>query len=82
MNTQTRQYFFALIFIGIGIYQAIKGQYLELALYGTAGLAFVMNSLTLEPRLIAYKKPLVIITWVFIAAAVLVFIYVLQFKYL
>ena len=82
MNAQTRQYFFGLIFIGVGIYQASIGDLLELSLYGLAGAAFIFNALTFEPRLLAYKKPLVIVSWILIGATGILFLYLLQFKYL
>ena len=55
---------------------------LEFSLYGIAGLAFVLNAATFEPRFIAYKKPLVITTWLLIAGTGILFLYLLQFKYL
>jgi uncharacterized membrane protein len=81
MNSQNRQYFFGIIFIGFGIYQMVVGDYLEFALYGIAGLAFIFNALTFEVKFLAYKKILVIVTWVLIATTGLLFLYLLQFKY-
>jgi len=82
MNARTRQYLFGLIFLGVGIYQLTVRDYLEFSLYGLAGTSFIVNSLTLEPRLIQHKKPLVIISWVLIGATGILFLYLLQFKYL
>lgn len=82
MNMQTRQYLFGLIFIGVGIYQVSIGDLLEFGLYGLAGAAFIFNALTLEPRLSEYKKPLVIVSWILIGATGILFLYLLQFKYL
>jgi len=82
MNSQTRQYFFGLIFVGFAIYQLVIGDYLEFSLYGVAGLAFIFNAFTFEPKLLPYKKTLVISTWVLIAATGILFLYLLQFKYL
>lgn len=82
MNAQTRQYLFGLIFIGVGIYQVSAGDLLEFSLYGMAGTAFIVNALTLEPRLSAYKKPLVVFSWVLIIATAILFLYMIQFKYL
>jgi hypothetical protein len=82
MNAQTRQYLFGLIFVGVGIYQLVVKDYLEFTLYAVAGLAFILNALTLEPRVAQYKKMLVIITWILIAATGILFLYLLQFKYL
>ena len=82
MRSLTRQYLFGLIFIGVGIYQLIIKDYLEFALYATAGLAFIFNALTFEPKLIVYKKALVVTSWVLIGATGILFLYLLQFKYL
>jgi len=82
MNARTRQYLFGLIFFAVGIYQLVQHEPLEATLYLAAGLAFVVNSLAMEPRLLAFKKPLVIITWVLIIGTSLLLLYLLQFKYL
>lgn len=82
MNAQTRQYLFGLIFAGVGIYQVTLGDWLEFSLYAFAGLAFIFNALTLEPKLTKYKKPLVIISWILIGTTGILFLYLLQFKYL
>ncbi len=82
MKALTRQYLFGLIFIGVAIYQLVIKDYLEFGLYATAGLAFVANALTFEPKLFAYKKILVIATWVLIIVTGLLFLYLLQFKFL
>ena len=82
MNAKNRQYLFGLIFVAVGIYQLTVKDYLEFSLYGLAGVAFIVNSLTLEPKLSAYKKPLVIVSWVLIGATGILFLYLLQFKYL
>jgi hypothetical protein len=81
MNARSRQYLFGLLFIGVAIYQLVIGDWAEFTLYTVAGLAFILNTLTLEPKLAAYKKPLVIISWIMIAATGLLFLYLLQFKY-
>ena len=82
MNAKTRQYLFGLIFIGVAIYQLSINDLLEFALYTLAGASFIVNALTLEPRLINYKKPLAIVSWVLIGATGILFLYLLQFKYL
>jgi hypothetical protein len=81
MNAKTRQYLFGVIFIAVAIYQATVRDYLEFTLYAVAGMAFVVNALTLEPKLITYKKTLVILTWILIAGAAVIFLYLLQFKF-
>jgi hypothetical protein len=82
MNSYRRQYLFGALFLAFAIYQAVVGDMLEFSLYGIAGLAFVLNAATFEPKFLPYKKPLVIATWVFIAATGILFLYLLQFKYL
>ena len=82
MNSLTRQYLFGLIFMAVGVYQLVIKDYLEFALYAVAGASFILNALAMEPRLITYKKPLAIVTWIFIAATGILFLYLLQFKYL
>lgn len=81
MNSYRRQYLFGGLFIAFAIYQAVVGDMLEFSLYGIAGLAFVVNAATFEPKLLPYKKPLVIGTWVLIAVTGALFLYLLQFKY-
>lgn len=82
MTALTRQYLFGLIFIGVGIYQFVIGDYLEMALYSIGGLSFIFNALTMQPQLIQYKKPLVIVSWILIITTGLLFLYLLQFKFL
>jgi hypothetical protein len=82
MKNINSQYFFALLFMGVGIYQMIKSDVLEASLYFLAGSTFILNALTSEARLQRYKKPLVRITWVMIIATGLLFLWVIQFKYL
>jgi hypothetical protein len=81
MNSIQRQYLFGLIFIGVGIYQLTIGDYLEFSLYAVAGLSFMVNALTLEPRLVAFKKNLIILSWALIFATGLLFLYLIQFKW-
>lgn len=82
MNPRTRQYLFGLLFLAVGIYQLVIQDYLEFALYALAGTSFIVNALTLEPRVVHYKKPLVIVSWILIGATGILFLYLLQFKYL
>jgi hypothetical protein len=82
MNARTRQYLFGIIFLGVGIYYIVKHDWLESSLYSIAGLAFISNTLAAEPGLFQYKKVLAIITWALIISTGLVFLYVLQFKFL
>jgi len=82
MDSRVRQYLFGLIFFGFGVYEFTKNDPLEAAVYLTAGLAFIANNLISEPRLFPYKKTLVTITWILIILASIIFLYVLQFKFL
>ena len=82
MNAQTRQYLFGLIFFAVGIYQLTVKDYLEFGLYALAGMSFIVNALSLEPRLLRQKKPLAIASWVLIISTGTLFLYLLQFKYL
>lgn len=82
MNLRTRQYLFGLIFVGVAVYQLTINDTLEFSLYALAGLAFIVNAMTMEPRLMPYKKPLVIFSWLLIAVTGILFLYLLQFKYL
>jgi hypothetical protein len=82
MNSYRRQYLFGALFLAFAIYQAVIGDMLEFSLYGIAGLAFVANAATFEPKFLAYKKPMVVITWLLIGSTGILFLYLLQFKYL
>jgi hypothetical protein len=82
MTALRRQYVFGLIFIGVGIYQFVIGDFLEMSLYACGGLAFIVNALTLEPKLASNKKSLVILSWILIITTGLLFLYLIQFKFL
>ena len=82
MNSKTRQYVFGIIFLAVGVYQLVINDLLEFSLYGMAGAAFIVNALTMEPRFSSQKKPLVIVSWILIAGTGILFLYLLQFKYL
>lgn len=81
MDSGKRQYLFGLIFFAVGIYQLTIGDFLEFSLYGVAGLSFIVNGLTLEPKLVAYKKPLVMASWILIITTGLLLLYLIQFKW-
>lgn len=82
MNARQRQYLFGVIFLGFGIYQLVLKDTLEASLYMIAGAAFIFNTLVSEPGLSNYKKVLVVTTWVLIITAGILFLYLLQFKFL
>lgn len=81
MNATQRQYLFGLIFFGVGIYYITISSWFESSLYMVAGLSFVFNGLTLEPRLVKYKKPLAIISWMLIISTGLLLLYMVQFRW-
>lgn len=81
MNSVQRQYLFGLIFMGVGIYQFTLHDYIEFSLYVVAGLAFIVNGLTFEPKLESYKKKLVMLSWALIIASGILFLYLVQFKW-
>lgn len=82
MNARIRQYGFAGIFLAVGIYQLVQRDLLEASLYLVAGLAFVLNALATEPRLLPFRKGIVITTWILIIISGILFLYLLQEKYL
>ena len=81
MKSDKQQYLFGSLFVCVGLYQFYVSDYLEGTLYVLAALSFIVNALTREPRLFAWKKPLVIFTWVLIAVTVILFVYLIQFKF-
>jgi hypothetical protein len=82
MNSTQRQYLFGAVFLGFGIYQLVQKDVLEASLYMVAGAAFIFNTIATEPSLSNYKRVLVAITWVLIIGAGILFLYLLQFKFL
>jgi len=82
MNSKNRLYLFGMIFLGVGIYQLTVKDFLEFSLYGVAGVAFIVNALTMEPWLSSYKKILVIVSWIMIGTTGILFLFLLQHKYL
>lgn len=81
MKSEKQQYVFGALFVGVGIYQFYQNDFLEGTLYVLAALAFIVNALTREPQLLTWKKPLVIFTWVLIAVTLILFVYLIQFKF-
>lgn len=80
MKSRNMHYFFGSIFIAMAIYQWTIKDMQEFTLYGLAGLAFIVNTMAMEPRLASYKKPLTIFTWLLMVATGILFLYLLQFK--
>lgn len=81
MNATQRQYLFGFIIFGIGIYYIVRGAWFESSLYLVAGLAFVVNALTLEPKLAKYRKSLIVISWILIISTGLLLLYLIQFHW-
>ena len=81
MSAIKRQYIFGILFIGVGIYHLTIGAYLEFSLYAVAGLSFIVNALTLEPKLEAHKKTLVTVSWTLIITTGILFLYLVQFRW-
>lgn len=81
MSAAQRQYLFGLIFFGVGIYYITHRSWFESSLYSVAGLAFVFNALTFESKLVKYKKPLTVISWILIISAGLLLLYLVQFRW-
>lgn len=81
MNATQRQYLFGLIIFGVGVYYITRGAWFESSLYLVAGLAFVVNALTGEPKLARHKKLLVVFSWILIISSGLLLLYMIQFRW-
>ncbi|GIV37686.1 MAG: hypothetical protein KatS3mg032_2065 [Cyclobacteriaceae bacterium] len=81
LNTQNRQYLFGALFFAFGLYQAWTRDFLEFALYASAGAAFIGNALIAEPALAAWRKWLIIADWALIIVASLLFLAVIRYRY-
>lgn len=76
------RYLAGLLFIAIGIYQAVEKQDIpETLLYGFLGLAFIVMGFINQHPEHPHKKLLGTISWVFTIAAALSFLYVLTIPY-
>ena len=82
MSARIRQYLFGAIFFAIGIYYLVQGNAQEASLYLMAGLCFTLNTMINEPALLPYKKVLTIVTWSMIIVTSILFLWVMQSKYL
>jgi hypothetical protein len=83
MTPRVRQYLFGCIFFAVGLYFSfVNRDFLEGSLFLLAGLAFVVNTLVGEPTLAIYKKVLTAAAWGLIITTGLLFLWVIQFKYL
>jgi hypothetical protein len=81
MKSTHRQYLFGLIFLAVAAFQLYARDLLEFTLYIVVGAAFIVNALTLEPKLAAHKLILVIASWILIILSGIMFLYLLQYKW-
>lgn len=63
----------------MAVYQALKPDIWECLLYATAGAAFITMALLTDNVFPGARKLLNVLSWVLIIAAVLIFLFVLQF---
>ena len=80
MASHRRLYLYGGALLLVAAYQAFQGDFMEAALYVLAAFAFGVNGLTSEPALAGYKKVLMVLSWIFIFATVIDFLYLIQFK--
>ena len=74
-----RSIFFGLAFIALGIYEYVEGKPQETLLYMMVGGSFIITYYSYrESTKPEWKKPLTIASWVFIALAAIVFLYLLR----
>jgi hypothetical protein len=80
MNNKSLNLAFAIGFFILGLYNLYRMDLQEVGLYFLAALAFTFNVLASEPKLLRFRKPFTIITWVLMVVTGLLFLYLLQFK--
>ena len=80
MVSHRRLYLFGAALLVGAAYQAFRADFVEMALYILAALAFGVNGLTTEPELARYKKPLMVLSWIFIFGTVIDFLYLIRYK--
>ena len=80
MNNKSLTLAFAIGFFILGLYNLYRMDLQEVGLYFLAALAFTFNVLASEPKLLRFRKPFTIITWVLMVVTGLLFLYLLQFK--
>ncbi len=66
------------IMILFSVFQAVQQDYWEFAMYATAGLAFITMGLITDDVFPAQRKFMNVISWVFILAAVFLFLFLLR----
>lgn len=82
MNSHKQFYLWGAALIAFGAYNLYQGDAFEFALYALAGVTFIINALPYQPALLPYRRILVIASWIFIFATAVLFLYMLQFKFL
>jgi len=80
MNNKSLSLAFAIGFFILGLYNLYRMDLQEVGLYFLAALAFTFNILASEPKLLRFKKPFTIITWVLLVITGLLFLFLVQFK--
>jgi hypothetical protein len=73
-------YLYGSALLVVAAYQAYQADFVEMALYVLAALAFGVNALASEPGLVRYKKPLIVLSWIFIFGTVIDFLYLIRYK--
>lgn len=74
----THEYGFTIAFFALAIYQLLKPNYMEMALYLVAGTAFLLMGLIKNGYFAKYKKLVDIISWILIVATVFYFLFMLR----
>ena len=67
-----------LAFYLLAAYMLVQSRLLEFVLYMSLGSAFLLLPASKNERYMKYKKPLTILSWIFIVVSVLLFIAVLR----
>jgi len=81
MASHRRLYLYGGALLLVAAYQAYLGDFVEMGLYVLAAFAFSVNGLTSEPVLARYRKALLVVSWLFIFATVIDFLYLMRFKF-
>ncbi len=73
-----RSLWIPLAFYLLGVYTFVQSRLLESVLYISVGSAFLLLDASKNQRFAKYKKELNILSWIFVAASILLFIAVLR----
>ena len=74
----SREYGFTLIFYALAVYQFLKPNYLEMALYLLAGTAFGLMGLVKDGKFQKHKNLVDIISWTLVIITVFYFLFMLR----